>query len=75
VRVLPAVNYTSTVKCLQTYADELDGILTRLEAVEEKFHPGLKEKVAKMDADFQKYAELMAQGRCVTTRCRKEKPN
>jgi len=52
---------TSTVKCLQTYADELDGILTRLGAVEEKFHPGLKEKVAKMNANFQKYAELMAQ--------------
>jgi hypothetical protein len=49
---------TSTVKCLQTYADELDGIITRLEAVEERYNPGLKEKVAKINA---KYAELMAE--------------
>ena len=52
---------TSTVECLQAYADELDGIITRLEAVEEKYNPGLKESAAKIDADFQKYAELMAE--------------
>ena len=49
---------TSTVECLQAYADELDGIITRLEAVEERYNPGLKEKVAKINA---KYAELMAE--------------
>ena len=51
----------TSVECLQAYADELDGIITRLEAVEEKYNPGLKESAAKIDADFQKYAELMAQ--------------
>ena len=49
----------TSVECLQAYADELDGIITRLEAVEEKYNPGLKESAAKIDADFQKYAELM----------------
>jgi hypothetical protein len=39
----------------------LDGIINRLHAIEEKYNPGGRELAAKMDADFQKYAELMAQ--------------
>jgi uncharacterized Zn finger protein len=50
---------TTSVECLQAYADELDSIITRLEAVEEKYNPGLKESAAKVDADFQKYAALV----------------
>jgi uncharacterized Zn finger protein len=52
---------TSTVEFLQAYADELDGIINRLHAIEEKYNPGGRELAAKIDADFQKYAELMAQ--------------
>jgi uncharacterized Zn finger protein len=50
---------TTSVECLQAHADELDGIITRLEAVEENYNPGLKESAAKIDADFQKYAALV----------------
>ena len=52
---------TSTVEFLQAYADELDGIINRLGAIEEKHNPGGKALAAKMDAQFQKYAELMAE--------------
>src|ERR1700723_260490 len=45
---------TSTVKFLQAYADELDGIINRLGAIEEKYNPGGKALAAKMDAHFQK---------------------
>ena len=51
----------TTVECLQAYAAELDGIVTRLNAIEEKYNPGGRELAAKIDADFQKYAELMAE--------------
>lgn len=46
---------------LQAYAAELDGILNRLYVIEEKYNPGGKERAARMDADFEKYAELMAE--------------
>ena len=52
---------TSTVEFLQAYADELDGIITRLHAIEEKYNPGGKALAAKTDALFEKYAELMAE--------------
>lgn len=52
---------TTTVEFLQAYAAELDGIINRLGAIEEKYNPGGKALAAKIDADFQKYAELMAE--------------
>ena len=35
--------------------------ITRLDAIEEKYNPGDRELAAKIDANFQKYAELMAE--------------
>jgi uncharacterized Zn finger protein len=52
---------TTTVEFLKAYADELDGIINRLGAIEEKYNPRGKELAAKTDALYEKYAELMAQ--------------
>ena len=51
---------TTTVEFLQAYAVELDGILTRLNAIEEKYNPGGRELAAKTDALYEKYEAMLS---------------
>jgi hypothetical protein len=51
---------TTTVECLQAYAAELDGIVTRLNAIEEKYNPGGRELAAKTDALYEKYQAMIS---------------
>jgi uncharacterized Zn finger protein len=51
---------TTTVEFLQAYAAELDGILTRLNAIEEKYNPGGKERAERSDALYEKYEAMIS---------------
>ena len=42
------------------YAVELDGIITRLNAIEEKYNPGGRELAAKTDALYEKYEAMLS---------------
>jgi hypothetical protein len=51
---------TTTVEFLQAYAAELDGILTRLYAIEEKYNPDGKGRAERSDALYEKYEAMIS---------------
>jgi hypothetical protein len=54
------VEDTTTVEYLQTFAAELDDVLTRLIALEEKHDPGGKERAERWDALHEKYEAMVS---------------